>query len=83
MLVDRDALVTLGLPVEIAEDRRAEGTDRAELRRFDLLLLDEALQAGRHFIPAVEHDDERALLPCLIDQSRFHGSACLRLVYAG
>jgi hypothetical protein len=38
LLVDRDALIALGLPVEIAENRRTEGTDGAELRRVDLLL---------------------------------------------
>jgi hypothetical protein len=79
LLIDRVALVALGLPVEIAENRRTEGTDGAELRRFDLLLLDEALQARHDFIPATQHDDERALLPRLIDQSRLHDMPDLRL----
>jgi hypothetical protein len=64
LLINRDALVFLGFLVEIAENRRTKGTNGAELCRFDLLPLDEVLQASHHLIPAVEHNDESALLSC-------------------
>jgi hypothetical protein len=75
LLIDRDALVFLGLPVEIAKDRRTESTNSAELCRFDLFPFDEALQGSHHLIPAAEHNDKTTLLPCLIDQSRLHETA--------
>ena len=74
LFIDWDALVFLGLPVEIAENSRTESANGAELCRFDLFLLDEALQARHHFISAVEHNDKTAMLSRLIDQFRLHGT---------
>ena len=63
LFIDRDTLVILSLPVEISEDARSERSNGSHLRRFDLFLFDEALQARNRLIAAFKDDDEGALLP--------------------
>ena len=56
LLVDRNALVVLRGPVEIADDRALERADRGQRSGVDLLLADELLQGADRLVAMSEDD---------------------------
>src|SRR5439155_4654749 len=56
LLVDRDALVVLFRPVEIADHRALEGADRGQRGGVDLLLADKLLQGADRLVAMGEDD---------------------------
>src|ERR1700761_5083557 len=58
LFISRDALVLLGLPVEISKDARPERSNGSQLRSFDFFLFDETFQARHCLVTAFKHDDK-------------------------
>src|SRR5439155_9215493 len=56
LLRDRNALVVLRGPVEIADDRALERADRGQRGGIDLLLADELLQGADRLVAMGEND---------------------------
>jgi hypothetical protein len=71
---DRNLLVVLLLPVEVKQDRFAEGADRRETRRMDTFASSEFLKTGDDFLAGFEHDDKGALPAGLMEQFMLHDS---------
>src|SRR5688572_3512592 len=68
---DRNTLVVLFFPVEVAKIGFAEGPDRGKAGGADALLLGEARQAGDRVFARGEDERERVAVP--IQFLRFHG----------
>src|SRR5204863_1563186 len=56
LFLDRDALVVLLVPIEIADDRALECADRGQCRRIDFLLAYKLLQRSHRLVAMGEHD---------------------------
>ena len=56
LLIDRDALIVLLVPIEIADDGTLERADRGQPRGINLLLAHEFLQRLHRLVARREHD---------------------------
>src|SRR6185437_15107777 len=69
---DRDALVALRLPVEVAEDGVAERADAREVRSAQAALTREPAQPLEHLVARLEDENERLPAGVLMDQAFLH-----------
>ncbi len=74
LFVHRNVDVLLAVPVEVAQHRVAEGADRGEPRRRQLLLSRQRLQRRHRLVARFEHGNEDALSVGFVNQPAHHFS---------
>ena len=72
LLVERDLLVLLALPVEVAEDHVAERANGGEVRGGEVLGVGEAFELLHDPVAAVEHERVGAEAVLLVQQLELH-----------
>jgi hypothetical protein len=73
LLADRNFLVVLLLPVEVEQDRIAQGADRGKARSVDIFALSELLKACDDLLAGFEHNHKGALPAGFMEQFVLHG----------